>query len=80
MSHCMASSLFDHLDRCFVVFKDIQQSFLTRRMHVGRNKINIIQNINLSKKFLSCWRFVRVSPFLIILMRVSVKNCDDQIP
>ena len=34
MSHCKASSLYDHLDHCFVVFKEIQQSFLTRRMHV----------------------------------------------
>ena len=24
------------------------------------------------------WRFFRVSPYFIILMRVSVKNCDDQ--
>ena len=28
MSHCRASSLNDHLDHCFVVFKHIQQSFL----------------------------------------------------
>ena len=34
MSHCGPSSLYDHLDHCFVVFKDIQQSFLTRRMNV----------------------------------------------
>ena len=34
MSHCRASSLYDHLDHCFVVFKDIQQSFFTTRMHV----------------------------------------------
>ena len=34
MSHCRASSLYDHLDHCFVVFKDVQQSFLTRRIHV----------------------------------------------
>ena len=34
MSQCRASSLHDHLDHCFVVFKDIQQSFPTRRMHV----------------------------------------------
>ena len=79
MSHCRASSLYDHLDHCFVVFKDIQHSFLTRRMHVWKNKINIIQIINLSRNFLSCWRFVRVSPFLITLIRVS-KNCDDQTP
>ena len=34
MSHCRASSLYDHLDHCFVVLKNIQQSFLTKRMHV----------------------------------------------
>ena len=28
MSHCQASSLYDHLDHCFVVFKDIQQTKL----------------------------------------------------
>ena len=42
ISHCKASSLSDHLDHCFVVFKDIQQSFLTRRVHVSVNKINIV--------------------------------------
>ena len=34
MSHCRASSLCDHLDHCFVVFKHIQQSFLMRRLDV----------------------------------------------
>ena len=34
MSHCRSSSLYDHLDHCFVVFKDIQHSFLTRRICV----------------------------------------------
>ena len=33
MSHCRASSLNNHLDHCFVVFKHIQ-SFLTRRIDV----------------------------------------------
>ena len=33
-SHCRASSLSHHLDHCFVVFKDIQQSFLMRRVDV----------------------------------------------
>ena len=33
-----ASSLYDHLDHCFIVFKDVQQSFLTRRIHVRGNK------------------------------------------
>ena len=32
MSRCTTSSLDDHLDHCFVVFKDLQQSFLTRRL------------------------------------------------
>ena len=34
MSHCRASSLYDHLDHCFIVFKHIQQRFLTRRVDV----------------------------------------------
>ena len=34
MSHCRASSLNDHLDHCFVVFKDVQQSLLARRFDV----------------------------------------------
>ena len=34
MSHCRASSVYDHLDHCSVAFKDIQESFLTRRIHV----------------------------------------------
>ena len=34
MSHCRASSLYDHLDHCFVVFEDIQHSFLMRRIRV----------------------------------------------
>ena len=34
MSQCRAPSLNDHLDHCFIVLKHIQQSFLTRRMHV----------------------------------------------
>ena len=42
MSHCRASSLYDHLDHCFAVFKDVQQNFLARRIHVQGNKINIV--------------------------------------
>ena len=34
MSRCRSSSLDNHLDHCFVVFKHIQQSFLTRRIDV----------------------------------------------
>ena len=32
MSQSRASSLCDHLDHCFAVFKHIQQSFLMRRL------------------------------------------------
>ena len=32
MSHCGTPSLYDHLDHCFVVFEDVQPSFLTRRI------------------------------------------------
>ena len=51
MSHGRASSLNDHFDHCFIVFKDIQQNFLTRRIRTfGENTINIVQIINLSMK------------------------------
>ena len=84
-----ASSLYNHLDHCFVVFKHNQKSFLTRRIDVWRNKINIVQIIDHSMRLLSflnrvrCWTnftLVRTqfSPCFITLIRVS-KNCDDQI-
>ena len=90
MSRCRASSLYDHLDHCFVVFKHIQQSFLVRRVDVWGNKINVVQIIDHSMRLLSflncvrCWTnftLVRtqVSPCFITLIRVS-NNCDDQIP
>ena len=34
MSQCETSSLENHLDHCFVVFKHIQQSFLMRKLDV----------------------------------------------
>ena len=34
MSHCRASSLCNHLDFCFVVFKHMQQRFQVRRIDV----------------------------------------------
>ena len=34
VSHCRASSLYDHLDHCFIVLKNVQQNFFTRRIHV----------------------------------------------
>ena len=60
--------------------KDVQHSFLTRRMHVWGNKINIIQITNLSKNFLSRWRCGQVSLYLFTLIRIFVKNSNVQIP
>ena len=34
MSHCRTPSFNDHLDHCFIVFKHIQESFLTRRLDI----------------------------------------------
>ena len=56
---CRASSLYDHLDHCFVVFKHIQQRFLTWRIDVWGNNINIVQIINHSMRFLSRLKLVR---------------------
>ena len=75
MSYRRASSLYDHLDHCFVVFKHIQQSFLMWRLDVCVNEINITQLIDHSSRLLTFlnrvkWRtnftFVqrRASPFL----------------
>ena len=74
MSHCPTSTLSQHLDHCFVVFKHIQQSFMMRKLDVWGNKIKIIQFIDHPPRLLafvkSCERrknFVcahnEVSPF-----------------
>ena len=38
MSHWRASSLHNHLDHCFVVFKHIQLSFLARKIGLLREQ------------------------------------------
>ena len=40
MSHCGTSAFYNHLDHCFVVIKDLQQSTRTRLFRVGWNVIN----------------------------------------
>ena len=52
MSHCGVSSLHNHFDHCFVIFKHIQQSFLMRRLDVRGNRISILHHIDLSLRFL----------------------------
>ena len=88
-SHCRASSLYDHLDHCSVVFKHIQHSFLTRRMDVWGNKINIVLIINHSMRFLflfwvvwgveRTW-FAHKSLRAWLLKFVFPRTADDQIP
>ena len=43
MSHCGASSLYNHLDHCFVVLKNVEDRTELRRLRVRRNLINITQ-------------------------------------
>ena len=38
MSHCRVSSLYDHIDHCFIVFEHIQQSLLMWRLNVWGDK------------------------------------------
>ena len=44
MSHCRTSSLVDHLDHCFVVFKDIHHSCLMRRIRVRGIKSTLLRS------------------------------------
>ena len=70
-----ASSLYDHLDHCFVVLKHIQQSFLIRRLDVSGNKINIIQIIDHSLRLLMCVNRVRCWTKLK-WVRTQLCNCQ----
>ena len=51
MSHCGTSSLYDHLDHCFVVFKHNKASRCENWTLEGR--VNIIQNIEHSSRLLA---------------------------
>ena len=44
MSHCRTSPLCDHLDHCFVVFKDIQHGGRLRKFNVRKQFVNVKQN------------------------------------
>ena len=76
MSNGKASSLYDHLDHCFVVFKEKQQSFLMRKLDVSGNTFNIIRNIEHSSRLLA-WRVTCVTAdnwlprSIMVLIRVS---------
>ena len=73
------SSLYDHLDHCFIILKDIQQSFLMRRLDVWGNRINILHHIDLPLRFLISLNINR-SPCSIWNLRHASKNRNNQIP
>ena len=52
MSRCRTLSLENHLDLCFIVSIQIQRKFLTNRIDVWRNWINLVHNIDESSV---CW-------------------------
>ena len=43
-AHCKASPLYDHLDHCFVAFKDIQHSFPSRESIVKSSAAKCIDS------------------------------------
>ena len=48
MSHRRTSTFNDHLDHCFVVFKDVQLSLALRRIFVCGDVVHMRQIINIS--------------------------------
>ena len=52
MSHCRASSLYDHLDHCFVVLKHIQQRFLMRNWTFEGTRSTFIKTLNVPRSTL----------------------------
>ena len=79
MSHCGTLFFNDHLNERVVVLKNIQQSFLTRKLDVWGNGIEIIQRVDLLLRFLI---FVNDNGSLVSfrsLNRIS-KNRNNQIP
>ena len=68
MSHWGTPPFNDHLDHCFIVFEHTQQNFLTRRLDVWRNTINILQHVDLPSRFLTSFS----STSRIVLSEVGV--------
>ena len=68
------SSLYNHLDHCFVVFKDIQQSFLMRRIDVWGNKISIVQIIDHFLRLLSFFNCVMWRTNLTFVLNKSHRS------
>ena len=66
MPHCGTSSLYNHLDNCFVVLRHIQQSFLVRRLDVWGNTVYIIQNIEHSSRWPCAWLASRFTTGLTV--------------
>ena len=52
VSHCWASSLYDHLDHCFVVFTSVKLRLALRRICVRGDVVHMRQLINVSVSLL----------------------------
>ena len=74
MSHCRTPSFNDHLDHCFIVFKHIQWSFLTRRLDIWGNRINVFHHIDLPLRFMVLVNIIIRLPWSIWNTRNNSKN------
>ena len=79
VSHCLTSSLYNHLDHCFVVFKHIQQSFLMRGQDVWGNGINIIQNVEHSLRSACLARDSCHSSQQVVPVLYSSDSCSQEL-
>ena len=92
MSECQTSAFDDHLDYCFVFFKDVQHSSFMTRIRVWGDKIDIgqfkmsLRNWSVSLRielFLECFTRQRVSSSLVclsLLIWVWMHHINNQIP
>ena len=76
LCHCRTSSLYDQLDHCFVVFKDVQhdKNSRLRKQNQHDSDHQSFQEFSFALEMytgLLC---------LFTLFRISVKNSNDQIP
>ena len=67
MSHRRASSLYDHLDHCFAVFKHIQQSFLMRNWTLEGTRSTLSKSLIILRDCLRPWVVWRQTTGLSVL-------------
>ena len=70
MSQCKASSLYDHLAHCFIVFKDVHLRLALRRICVCGDVVHTRQLVNISISLL--FGFGCVTPRTVSCCRIVV--------